>query len=220
MTPVRIRASALALAAGLSSAGVSACGADLVLPPNPVRLTVEGSGQGSGTVATTVGPPPTLTCRIVQGSADTGSCSAVYAAGTTVTLSADPAQGSRFTGWGGRCSGTSSCQLSLADSARVVAGFESAELHLTVVGAGSGSGTVTSEAGILPLINCTITQGRTDSNDCEATFLLSGAVLTLTATPDRGSNFSGWGGDCSGTSICSVALDQSRVVSAAFVARR
>ena len=219
MTPVRVRASTLVLAAGLS-AGVAACGADLVLPPDPVRLTVEGSGHGSGTVTTTVGPPPTLTCRILEGSADAGSCSVVYAVGTTVTLSAAPAEGSRFTGWGGRCGGTSSCELSLTDSARVVAGFESAELHLTVVGAGSGSGTVASADGSLPLINCVITQGRTDSNDCEATFLLSGAVLTLVATPDRGSNFSGWGGDCSGTSICSVALDQSRVVSAAFVARR
>ena len=68
MTPVSVRASALVLAAGLS-AGVTACGADLVLPPNPVRLTVEGSGRGSGTVTTTVGPPPTLTCRILEGSA-------------------------------------------------------------------------------------------------------------------------------------------------------
>lgn len=220
MTPVRVRASALALAAGLAAAGVAACGADLVLPPDPVRLTVEGSGQGSGTVATTLGPPPALTCRIVEGNADAGSCSAVYAAGSRVTLSASAAQGSRFTGWGGGCTGTAACELSLADSARVVAGFESVQLRLTVVGAGSGSGTVTSEAGVLPLINCTITQGRTDSSDCEATFLLSGDVLTLTATPDRGSSFSGWGGDCTGTSICSVALDQSRVISAAFVARR
>jgi hypothetical protein len=218
MTAFRARASALALA-GLSAC-MAACGADLVLPPNPVRLTVEGSGRGSGTVATTVGPPPTLTCRIVEGSADSGSCSAVYAVGTRVTLSAAPAEGNRFTGWAGGCSGTSSCELSLADSTRVTAGFESAQLRLTIVGAGTGNGTVSSAPGSVPVIDCVVEQGRTDSTGCEATFFLSGTVLTLTATPERGSNFSGWGGDCSGTSTCEVALDRSRVVSVAFVPRR
>ena len=219
MTAIRARATALALAAGLS-VGIAACGADLVLPPNPVRLTVDGSGQGSGTVATTVGPPPTLTCHILEGSADTGSCSVVYAAGTTVTLSAAPAEGSRFTGWGGRCSGTSSCELSLADSARVTATFESAQLQLTIVGAGTGSATVSSGAGSVPAIDCAVDQGRTDPGGCELTLFISGDVLTLTATPDRGSNFSGWGGDCSGTSTCAVVLNRSRVVSVAFVPRR
>ena len=219
MTAFSARASAFALAAGLS-AGIAACGADLVLPPNPVRLTVDGSGRGSGTVATTVGPPPTLTCHIVEGSADAGSCSVVYAAGTTVTLSAAPAEGNRFTGWGGRCSGTASCELSLADSARVTAAFESAQLQLTVVGAGTGSGTVSSAPGSVPAIDCVVDQGRTDPGGCDVTFFISGAVLTLTATPERGSNFSGWGGDCSGTSTCAVVLNRSRVVSVAFVPRR
>jgi hypothetical protein len=202
------------------SAGLAECGADLVLPPNAVRLTVDASGPGSGTVATTGGPPPTLTCHIVDGSADAGSCSAVYAAGSRVTLNAAPAEGNRFTGWGGGCGGTTPCELSLADSARVTAGFEPAELQLTIVGAGTGSGTVSSTGGGLPVIDCVIDEGRTRSAGCQATFLISGTVLTLTATPDRGSNFSGWGGDCSGTSTCSVVLNRSRVVSAAFVARR
>lgn len=219
MTAFRARASALALSTGLA-AGIAACGADLVLPPNPVRLTVDGSGRGSGTVASTVGPPPSLTCHIIEGSADAGSCSVIYAAGTRVTLSAAPAEGSRFTGWGGRCSGTSSCEVTLADSARVTAAFESAQLQLTIVGAGTGSGTVSSDAGTVPAIDCVVDQGRTDPGGCELTFFLSGDVLTLTARPDRGSNFSGWGGDCSGTSTCAVVLNRSRVVSVAFVPRR
>ena len=57
-------------------------------PPDPVRLTVDGAGSGSGMVATTVGPEPSLKCTIVQGNADAASCSVIYAVGTSVTLSA------------------------------------------------------------------------------------------------------------------------------------
>ena len=47
----------------------------------------------------------------------------------------------------------------------------------------------------------------------------SGATVTLTAAPDPGESFLGWGGDCAshGTSpTCSLVLDQDRFVDAAF----
>jgi DNA-binding beta-propeller fold protein YncE len=45
----------------------------------------------------------------------------------------------------------------------------------------------------------------------------SGALVTLTATPEEGSAFSGWsGGGCEGTGTCTVEMSQARSVKAAF----
>jgi hypothetical protein len=76
---------------------------------------------------------------------------------------------------------------------------------LSVVPAGSGSGTVTSNpAGI----NCGAT--------CSASYD-SGTVIALTASPAGGSTFAGWsGGGCSGTGGCNVTLNASTSVTATF----
>jgi hypothetical protein len=57
--------------------------------------------------------------------------------------------------------------------------------------------------------------GISCGNDCAETYT-SGAVLTLTATPDSGFTFSGWGGACSGTGSCSLTMNASQSVSATF----
>ena len=84
---------------------------------------------------------------------------------------------------------------------------------LTVQGGGDGTGTVTSSPGG---INCSI-NGTAESGDCIET---SSGSFTLTATQSGGSIFTGWsGGGCSGTSTCTVTMDQSRTVTANFTAR-
>jgi len=78
--------------------------------------------------------------------------------------------------------------------------------HLTVVKAGTGTGTVTSTpAGIN---NCGAT--------CAASFPLNTSV-TLTASAASGSTFSYWGGACAGTTTCTVTMDMSKNVSAFFL---
>jgi hypothetical protein len=72
---------------------------------------------------------------------------------------------------------------------------------------GSGSGTVVSSP---PGINC--------SASCDGTFA-SGAVVDLTATPDAGAVFLGYGGACSG-STCSVTMTADQSVDVEFVALR
>jgi hypothetical protein len=75
---------------------------------------------------------------------------------------------------------------------------------LSVTRTGSGTGTVTSNpAGI----NC--------GGDCSESYAESISV-TLAATPAPGSSFAGWTGPCSGTGQCTVTMDQSRSVGAAF----
>jgi hypothetical protein len=96
---------------------------------------------------------------------------------------------------------------SLNETAFTVANFrqsQSGKQTLTVNKSGTGSGTVSSSpAGI----DC--------GTDCSEDYD-SGTVVTLTATPDAGSTFSGWSGSCSGTS-CSVTMDANHSVNANFV---
>jgi hypothetical protein len=67
---------------------------------------------GHGTVTST---PAGIACG--------ATCSASFGTGSTVTLSAAAATGSLFTGWGGDCSGTSACRVSLTAAASVTASF-------------------------------------------------------------------------------------------------
>ena len=94
------------------------------------------------------------------------------------------------------------------ESACDVGAYESGSgpaVTLTVVSAGSGSGTVTSSpAGI----DCRPTCSRSFSE---------GTVVTLTASPAAGSTFTGWsGGGCSGTGACQVTVSAAESVTATF----
>jgi hypothetical protein len=53
------------------------------------------------------------------------TCVATYASGTTVTLTAKASSRSRFSGWSGDCSGTSTCVLSMTVDHSVTATFSS-----------------------------------------------------------------------------------------------
>jgi phospholipase C len=149
---------------------------------------------GTGTVTST---PAGINCPT--------TCTASFTSGTSVTLTASAGSGFQFSGYGGACSGTS-CQITLSSDQSVSATFaksSSNSAQLTVVV--SGQGTVTSSpAGI----NCPST--------CTATFN-NGTAITLTATPASGYTFSGFSGDCSG-STCQVTVsnNQNASVNAAF----
>jgi hypothetical protein len=56
-------------------------------------------------------------------SCSTGTCTAPFATGTTVVLTATPGTGSTFAGWGGACSGTSACTVTMSAAQSVVATF-------------------------------------------------------------------------------------------------
>jgi hypothetical protein len=177
-----------------------------------VDLNVSGAGGGAGLVSASIGG---LSCSLTP-TARSGSCLAQYSAGTVVVLTATPVAGSEFDGWSGACGGTSTCQLTLTATANVQATFGAAPQRVTVTGAGSGTGVVTST----PVgIACTSTTG-TVAGSCDAPFAGGNAVV-LTALANSASVFTGWGGDCTGIlPSCTVMASASRSVQARFVAMR
>ena len=99
-------------------------------------------------------------------------CSESYNDKTVITLTAAANPGSTFTGWGGACSGTGSCVITMDGDQVVTANFEQDAYTLMIV---SDHGTVV-------------------KSPDQATYQY-GEVVQLTATPEAGWTFSGWSGD-------------------------
>jgi phospholipase C len=165
-------------------------------------LTVALSGNGTGNVASN---PSGINCG--------KTCTATFDLGTAVTLTATAATNSMFAGWTGACSGANpNCTVTLIASQQVTAIFnliQSAPV-LTVVPAGTGTGTVSSTPSG---INC--------KPSCNAPFN-SGTQVTLTATAASNSSFAGWsGGSCNAISAptCTFTLTTSQQVTATFNAQ-
>jgi uncharacterized repeat protein (TIGR01451 family) len=78
-------------------------------------LTVADVGKGSGTVTSNL-PITDINCG--------SSCSAKFINGFIVTLTATPAPGSTFAGWGGACTGTGFCLVTMNANENVTATFQ------------------------------------------------------------------------------------------------
>jgi phospholipase C len=181
--------------AALVTLTLTGCGSGSSSPSNPstqtFEVTVAAPPSGAGTITST---PAGISCP--------STCSASFAQGTKVTLTATPSSNYFFAGWGGACSGMT-CTLTVTAAASVTDSFMAGD-GLTV--AVSGSGSVTSSP---PGINCPTT--------CAASFAPN-TQITLTETPGTGDFFSGWGGTCSGTGTCTLTLTSTKRVTAAFSA--
>ncbi len=79
------------------------------------QLTVTKHGTGSGTVSSS---PAGIDCG--------ATCTATFAQGAMVSLSAQADPGSTFAGWGGDCSGTGNCKVTLTNARAVTATFTKA----------------------------------------------------------------------------------------------
>jgi len=100
----------------------------------------------------------------------------------------------------GKCPSVTKKRINVLDAYRTLTG----KVALTIAKSGKGAGRVVSPPGGI---------------DCGAVckgFYSDGDVITLTATPESGSSFTGWGGECSGTGECSVTISDDVTVTADF----
>jgi hypothetical protein len=183
---------------------------DAACSPQPVQLT-GGSSAGPFVITSIVGGTGSGNITSAPAGIDCGSqaasCSASFATGTAVTVTAAPDPNSHFVGWGGACSGKSTCVLTMNADRQITATFDlNPSLTVGVSTNLSGGGSVTSSpAGI----DC-------PANSCQA-FYPAGTVVTLTAQPAAGSTFIGWSnGSCTGTGTCTITMNADAHVDATF----
>jgi hypothetical protein len=158
-------------------------------------LTITKAGTGNGEVK----------CKVNGGSA--GACTSPQPNGTTVEIIATAKAGSTFSGFSSgtgsatACS-TSPCSFTIEANSAVTATFTLKAIpnfKLTIVKAGTGSGTVTCNAGA-----------------CAAEYP-EGTEVTLAASAASGSTFVGFSGaGCSGTGACKVTINADTTVTATF----
>ncbi|HYC32393.1 MAG TPA: galactose oxidase-like domain-containing protein [Gemmatimonadales bacterium] len=204
---------------GCQDGGELATGPELATTAKKT-LKVTGGGNGTGKVtAPAIGGAPSLSCSITAATYDPIDCTRSYAINTRVKLTAVPASGSKFKEWQGACSGTSlTCTVNMNVGRTVKAVFRTAAVasyRVNVSGAGTGNGTITSQAGLSPAITCTFTAGSGQSGACSQSYP-SGTNVVLTASSASGHEFTGWSGDCTGTGSCSLTITANRAVAASF----
>jgi hypothetical protein len=164
-------------------------------------LSVTPAGAGKGLISGS-SPGPEFTA-ISCGE----TCSAEYDQGAQITLSANPAPGSRLAGFTGCDSepAAGQCTVAMGAARSVSADFEPARrFSLSLSLGGSGQGLITSSPAA---ISCPAA--------CSAQFG-EGETLILAASPAQGSTFAGWSGACSGIGTCRVILAADTTVGAAF----
>ncbi|MGH7492998.1 MAG: InlB B-repeat-containing protein [bacterium] len=123
----------------------------------------------------------------------------VYDAGTVVTLTASPAAGWQFSGWSGDLTGTTNpATITMNANKNVTATFTelpATQYALTVTTAGTGSVDLNPNGGVYN----------------------AGTVVTLTANPAAGWQFSGWSGDLTGSNNpATMTMNANKNVTATF----
>ncbi len=167
---------------------------DLSGTNNPEMITMDGHKT---VTATFTQEEYTLAVNLVgNGSADLAPSQSTYHYGDVVTLTADPAPGWSFAGWGGDLSGTNTPETIAMDGHKTVtATFTQEEYNLAVNLVGNGSVDLAPNQGIY----------------------YYGDVVTLTADPDPGWSFAGWSGDLSGVNNPeTITMDGHKTVTATF----
>jgi Divergent InlB B-repeat domain len=162
--------------------------AHLNAPPRRVSVTVAGPAAGSSVTSS----PPGVACP--------PRCATDFDSDMPIALSAAPADGVRFVGWAGDCSG-SECAVPLGRPASITARFAAIRWLINV--RVRGRGRVTSRP--RGVVAC---PGR-----CRGTIAF-GASARLVAVPAKGYRFVRWSGACRGSASCVV--DGNATVTALF----
>ncbi len=161
-------------------------------------LTVQARfGRPRHTLTLVTSPPGTGTFAVSPSPGTDGK----YAAGTEVSVAAQPAAGYTFSHWSGAASGTSaSTRIAVTGDVTATAHFAPRRFMLTLAANPALGGTL--HADPAPGLDGGYAAGTT---------------VTLTATPATGFGFVAWGGDAGGTQTkTTVVMNGDRHVTASF----
>ncbi|HEY7255285.1 MAG TPA: hypothetical protein VH476_01260, partial [Solirubrobacterales bacterium] len=164
-------------------------------------LKVSLNGTGTGTVTSA---PSGISCT-------SGTCQSNFDHGTLVKLSGAPGPNSKAVAWTtcpGTVNGSNQCEVTLNEAKEAIATFNLSRARLTVIKAGTGSGTVTSSPSG---IDCGAESG------CAAEFE-EGEIVTLTGVSEGGSGPVSWSGCDSivGANQCELTINEDKTVTATF----
>lgn len=122
-----------------------------------------------------------------------------YVSGTVVTITATADSGNQFSSWSGDLSGSANPTTLTMDANKSITANFTALPTYTLVTTTNGNGSVTSSP-----------SGGT---------YVSGTVITLSAVPNTGYQFSNWTGDLSGTSNpATITMNSNKNITATFTA--
>jgi hypothetical protein len=160
----------------------------------PLEVEVAGEGSGNVSCSANAGPPE--------------SCEAEFEEGTQVTVIAEPETGSELLEWQGDCESTTGneCEVEITEpkTVQAVFGLEEIELEVTTQGAGEG------------IVECEVDFGPTEPCPENESYPY-GTEVALYAVAEEGSQFTEWGGDCSGEEAeCDLMIEEPLSVSATF----
>lgn len=155
------------------------------------RYVLQLDTAGSGGI--TLNPPPVGT---------TANGDAIYNAGTSVVLGAEPDSAFAFRGWSGDLNGLENPDTLLMNADKAVSVSFIRQFHLAVETVGRGS----------------VALHPAPADSGSSGFYDSLSVVTLLAVPDSGYVFRGWSGDlASADTLDSILVDSDKSVTATFV---
>jgi len=168
---------------------------DLTGTTNPAQITMNGAKSVTANFATIT---YSIATTATNGSVTKSPNQTQYDSGTVVTLTAIPAVGYQFTGWSGDLTGTTNpAQIIMSSPKNIIANFSIKTYALTVAA----------------------TNGIAAKSPDQALYD-SGSVITLTATPAAGYQFTGWSGDLTGTTNpAQITMNGAKNVTANFLCR-
>jgi peptidoglycan/xylan/chitin deacetylase (PgdA/CDA1 family) len=165
---------------------------DVTGSANPIEVKLDGN---KSITATFIQNAYTINTQVTgQGAITKDPDQASYTYGQSVTLSAAPTAGWSFAGWGGACTGSGDCQVTVDDNQTVSASFTQNVYNLVVNLEGNG----------------TITRDNPGPYHY-------GDAVQLTAIPNTGWSFGGWSGDLvSMVNPVSITIDDNTNVTGTF----
>jgi uncharacterized repeat protein (TIGR02543 family) len=158
---------------------------------DPSTLSVSYTGQG--TVTASANGTTEIDCGLIgTGTPAHADCSWTVPEGSILTVVEAPDGGYVFSGWSSDCSGTQdSCTVTMQGTEKVHATW-------TIVSAATQTLTVTATG------NGKVRGGGIDCPGTCVTRVPQNSFVTLTAEPDEGYTFTGWGTPCIGTGRCTI----------------